>query len=134
VEESLEEPREILETDGQEEKPITFLYFYNEDGDLDGEVYPLHLFEKVEEAIYGKTVIGNTDVEEYNKMGFLTYNYSFSHIEDPFTGDYYVDCNENSIDDDLIFVSNLEPIKGKLVMLEFWDSSSNLKLYGVFKI
>ncbi len=130
--EEVEETTEILEVEETEtENASVFMKFYNEEGKDNGEIYEIILSQDVEEALEKRCVL-QVDIVEYNKLMFAESEYEFCDIQDPFTGDYISDCDLNIVGERQI-LSDLSPMIGRFVLLNFWDSSYEY-CYAVLKI
>ena len=137
--EEVEETTEILEveeteteTETETENASVFMKFYNEEGEDNGEIYEIILSQDVEEALEKRCVL-QVDIVEYNKLMFAESEYEFCDIQDPFTGDYYMGkCGLNMVGERQI-LSDLSPMIGRFVLLNFWDSSYKY-CYAVLKI
>ena len=105
--------------------------FYNEEGKDNGEIYEIILSQDVEEAQEKRCVL-QVDIVEHNKLMFAESEYEFCDIQDPFTGDYISDCDLNIVGERQI-LSDLSPMIGRFVLLNFWDSSYEY-CYAVLKI
>lgn len=112
------------------EEQKVYVRFYNENGDSNGEIYEISIFENIEDALDHKSEI-NVGVENYPKMLFGETEWEIQRARDPFTGNpLRMDIEgmgERSVVPELTF------IRGKYVSLTFARRYGEYR-YAVVKI